>query len=548
MSDTTWNRISITRAISFVMLVTIIIVIGFLFYRVMANFLLPLFLAALLVVIFRPLHRRLFVKLGGRVRLAAGLTTAIILLIVLIPLGLVLFLAVSEGIELAANLDVRTAQQRLSRLREALGLGSPFADELRKIDQGLQELSQKIDEQPDLAPLVASKLLQRVNELETRLAQLYTAPVQNPEQTQDGAPISDDARGRAAELLDPLRTPLQQINTLPPGNLEVEHAIDEALIANRRIKQTLLGGATQSRLKELANPTDDQLRELRSKAFDVVQGGLATWAAATGAAGAKLVIGLAIMIISLYFFLADGPKMIESLMRLSPLDDQYEAELLAEFINISRAVVVATLLSALVQGTLAGLGFWAAGVNAVFLLSVLTAFFALIPFVGAASIWVPVCLWLVFFEERYLAAGLLALHGVLFISTSDNIVKAMVLHGQSRLHPLLALLSVLGGVAALGPIGILVGPMVVVFLQTLLNILQRELAEMDAQETATTPGGGEDDSALAPGAPEPAIGGSVAADGQEPTGAASPSAGATATLGDTSRAPQTGKRKRRTKR
>ncbi|MBW3600637.1 MAG: hypothetical protein KY475_25665, partial [Planctomycetes bacterium] len=91
MPDTVWKRISITRAISFVVLVTIIVIIGILFYRVMANFLLPLFLAALLVVIFRPLHQWLLVKCGGRVRLAAGVTTAAILLIVLLPLGLVVF-------------------------------------------------------------------------------------------------------------------------------------------------------------------------------------------------------------------------------------------------------------------------------------------------------------------------------------------------------------------------------------------------------------------------------------------------------------------------
>ena len=49
------------------------------------------------------------------------------------------------------------------------------------------------------------------------------------------------------------------------------------------------------------------------------------------------------------------------------------------------------------------------------------------------------------------------------ISGIDNLIKPLVLHGQSNLHPLLALLSVLGGVTSLGPIGILVGPMVVVF-------------------------------------------------------------------------------------
>jgi len=78
-----------------------------------------------------------------------------------------------------------------------------------------------------------------------------------------------------------------------------------------------------------------------------------------------------------------------------------------------------------------------------------------------------------------LAAGLLAAYGAGIVSLADNVIKPMVLHGQSNLHPLLALLSVLGGVQALGPIGVLVGPMVVVFLQTLLNILQRELISIE---------------------------------------------------------------------
>jgi predicted PurR-regulated permease PerM len=63
----------------------------------------------------------------------------------------------------------------------------------------------------------------------------------------------------------------------------------------------------------------------------------------------------------------------------------------------------------------------------------------------------------------------------------DNLIKPLVLHGQSNLHPLLALLSVLGGVSALGPIGIIVGPMVVSFLQALLNMLHLELQDFDRQ-------------------------------------------------------------------
>jgi predicted PurR-regulated permease PerM len=78
------------------------------------------------------------------------------------------------------------------------------------------------------------------------------------------------------------------------------------------------------------------------------------------------------------------------------------------------------------------------------------------------------------------------LWGALVVSTVDNIIKPYVLQGQSKLHPLLALLSILGGVGALGPIGVFVGPIAVAFLQAALTMLQTELDTLSDQ----TPGEG----------------------------------------------------------
>ena len=113
------------------------------------------------------------------------------------------------------------------------------------------------------------------------------------------------------------------------------------------------------------------------------------------------------------------------------------------------------------------------------LLTLLSTVMALVPVFGAAVIWVPACLWLVFYDGRLGAAIFLAVWGLGVVSMVDNFIKPAILHGRSNLHPLLALLSVIGGVQALGPIGILVGPMVVAFLQTLLNILHRELIALE---------------------------------------------------------------------
>jgi predicted PurR-regulated permease PerM len=126
------------------------------------------------------------------------------------------------------------------------------------------------------------------------------------------------------------------------------------------------------------------------------------------------------------------------------------------------------------QGILAGPAYYIAGTGAVFLLMVLTMLAAMIPFVGAAVVWGPVALWL-FIAERTGAGVFMVLWGLLVITAADNVIKPWILHGRSKLHPLLALLSIIGGIKAMGPIGIVVGPMAVVFLQTLLNMINTEL-------------------------------------------------------------------------
>ena len=203
----------------------------------------------------------------------------------------------------------------------------------------------------------------------------------------------------------------------------------------------------------------------------------------------KLLIGLIVMTVSLFYFLADGRRMLEAVTRLVPLDRRYQWQLLDEFEEVSRAVVSSTLLAAIVQAVLAGFGFYIAGLGGVFLLTLLTFFGALVPFVGAAAVWGTASLYLLFFVKNTWAAAGLALWGACVVSTVDNIIKPIVLHGQSKLHPLLALLSVLGGVGALGPIGIFVGPIAVAFLQAALTMLQAEIVSLSGPNGTELAGG-----------------------------------------------------------
>jgi predicted PurR-regulated permease PerM len=448
-----------SRKFSFYVLLASIAVIGVLFYRVMANFILPLFLAVLLVVMFHPLHRWILERCKQRQGLAALLTTAAVMLIVLVPTGIVLTLAAQEGASLVGKFNPATAKGRLAKLRTRLGLEMSHAEPLRNIEATLAGLLEKTKSGAS--------------------AEVQRAALQSVRRELDK--IAGDK-----PAADELTAALDSVQQTEPGSLENQAAVQQALAEFQGFKVTLLGGTPMAQLTELANPSDQRLGELSDQTLAMIQSGLPALTADTAVFAGRMILGMAIMIVAVYFFFVDGPKMVAALMRLSPLDDRYEKELLDEFDRISRAVVLATLLAAVAQGVLAGIGFWFAGLGSVFLLMLLTTVFAMIPFVGAAAVWVPASLWLYFYEERTLAAVLLAIYGVSVISLADNVVKPLVLHGQSNLHPLLALLSVLGGVQALGPIGILVGPMAVAFLQTLLNILHRELTAQEKAETEST--------------------------------------------------------------
>jgi predicted PurR-regulated permease PerM len=383
----------VPRVISFIVLLAILALVGAIFFQVMAQFIVPLFLACVLLVVFQPLHAWTLGRLPRYPRLCALITTVLILLAVLLPLTWLGWNAYNELYAL---------------LRSPRGEAAVAAPE----------------------PLLLN--------------------VEDPEEL---AEQKEELTEKLLLLAFDLRDDLREASGIEIGDATM-----------RRVVAWIPGFV----------------------------GGLVI----TGVQSAiGILVGLAILVIALYYFLADGPAMIRTAMHLSPLDPAYEKELLERFGEVSRAVVVATLLSAVVQGALAGLGYLFAlpPTAPIFLLTALTMVTSMVPFVGAAAVWICVCSWIYFYGERLVegqavqgdafTAIVLAIYCTIVVSGIDNVIKPLILHGQSRLHPLLALLSILGGVQVLGPVGILVGPMVVSFLQALLTMLRKELDALGGIES-----------------------------------------------------------------
>ncbi|TWU32861.1 AI-2E family transporter [Novipirellula artificiosorum] len=529
---------SLSRILSVVMLLLGIVAVGALFYKVMAGFFVPLFLAALLVVIFRPVHDWIFNRIGQRKQLAAAATTLMVLSTVLMPVVVVLSVATGQFTAMVSQMNFNNLTGALDRARDQVGISLPHAEQFRRLDeltdsldtstlapstwseinedtslvdflrvlsemlddpQSRVQIRGKIDESIKLitflqneveGPVTAAAAATTATDQLEKLRQSLNDPVVEAilDPPADAAAIASETTGEASEdeaSEDEASEDEASEDEASADEFEVVEQLDaeeqfhqQSVVASAAIRswmKTLLGGTFKSQLKLVANPSAEDFRSLLTRARESLQPRFVSLTSATGSIFLQLLIGMVVLVVAIYFFLVDGAGMIRTLMRLSPLDDNYERRLLLEFDRTSRAVVLASVLSALVQGVLAGLGFIVLGFDSVVLLFLATTLMALVPFLGAASVWVPCVVWLAMVEQRWAAALVLAIYGVVAISSIDNVIKVYVLHGRSQLHPLFALLSVLGGIKVFGPIGILVGPMVVVFLQTLLEILNHEL-------------------------------------------------------------------------
>jgi predicted PurR-regulated permease PerM len=194
---------------------------------------------------------------------------------------------------------------------------------------------------------------------------------------------------------------------------------------------------------------------------------------------AQIFITLLLCLLGLYYFLKDGERFKSRLIALLPLSPKYSQLIWERLTATVNSVIKGALFVALLQGVIAGTGFAIFGVpNPVFWGS-LAVFAALIPMLGTSLVITPAIIYLFFNVGPAPALGLL-LWGILAVGLIDNFLAPQLIKRGARIHPFLILLSVLGGLSLMGPIGFLAGPLLLSVLFALFDIyspliLKREL-------------------------------------------------------------------------
>ena len=184
---------------------------------------------------------------------------------------------------------------------------------------------------------------------------------------------------------------------------------------------------------------------------------------------ASLFLSLFIFFIALYFLLRDGVHLKQALVRLSPLEDSYDEMVSQRLVLAVNSVIKGNLSIALIQGTLTAIGFTLFGVPNSILWGAVTAIAALIPGIGTGLVFIPTIIYMLVTGDTTAAFGLM-IWGILAVGMIDNFLGPRLIGSGIKLHPLLVLLSVLGGITLFGAIGVFLGPLSLSLLFAFLSI------------------------------------------------------------------------------
>lgn len=496
------------RLVSLILLATLMVFLGITFYQVVAPFILPLFLAGVLAILCQPLQRRFLKWTGDRRGLSAAMTTASVLVILMVPLA--------AGIATATTQLYSVAQYMLDspRWSEAVRV---VRTEMRS-EHTVKEIEagQRVDLLEWREQLVARRRVENVlEEYRKRSVQTLTLPTlseleRTPANSPQFAELVHNVSETSGVTLDPtsfhkdlVASALVQ-STLKRAEATIGEPIDIDEF-DRQLQARLFFEGLTTRLnkvspapidpEKLQNEVQSRIRDLSQTIVGRTMGVVGSTLGAVGQI-VSFVISLITFIIALFYFLADGPALLEATEKLVPVHRDYQRQLLLQFTQAVRAVVLATFAAAVGQGIATGLGMYFLVSHRFIFFALLSTVSAMVPLLGTWLVWGPGAVWLAW-KGDWTSATILVLYGALFVGTLDNVIRTYVLQSNVKLHPLLAFVSVLGGLQVMGLWGLFVGPIVASCLYALVNIFNHELTMFSQEKFSFAAAAGSADGASA---------------------------------------------------
>ena len=183
----------------------------------------------------------------------------------------------------------------------------------------------------------------------------------------------------------------------------------------------------------------------------------------------SILLSAIVMVTALFFFLRDGKALRDQLFVLSPLSTEYDQNIFSKIIATINSVVRGSIVISITQGIFATIGFAIAGIPNPIIWGVAAMFTSLVPGVGTSLITIP-CIIFLFVTMPAWHGIVLVVWALIGIGFIDNFLSPFILKRGIKIHQFLILISVLGGIVFFGPIGFIMGPIILAFFFALLEM------------------------------------------------------------------------------
>ncbi len=430
-----------------IVFIAILIATMFGAFMIIYPYLHPIILAAVFATIFYPVHKYIFKHVKERKNVAAAISCSLVALIVIVPLSTFSTVLIIKGGNAYEQLERWLENDGLVKEMSKWGVSfdpdfQAMKQEEYEVKEGetIEQIAGNLDSDPDWIYAVNDEL----------------SKDSEPEEGQDIFVPTGKIQYKEPQLAaDEKPTWKQRIGK------EVIHLLNSLDIDPQRLQKDLL--------------------KFSSSAFGMV----AERTFKIAGKGVGIVISFFLMIFVMYYFFRDGPKILGYLLELSPLHPEHEKLLIQRIKGVTKSAVLGTVLTAIVQGVLAMIAFAIVGIPW-FFWGVVLGFASLIPVVGTALVWVPCCLFLLATGSPWAALGL-AVWCIVVVGFSDNLLRPMLMQGDTGMSSIIAFFAILGGIQCFGLIGVIYGPLIFGLAAMLLYIFKLETnSKTDEQSSKKT--------------------------------------------------------------
>ncbi len=185
-------------------------------------------------------------------------------------------------------------------------------------------------------------------------------------------------------------------------------------------------------------------------------------------------INLFVIFFIMYYLFKEGENIIIKLKENLPIKRDHSEAIIKKFSDVMYATIYGIIVTSIIQGILGTIGLFIFNVNSPIFFGLIMTIAAMFPYFGTSIVWVPASLIKLFNGDLFNGFGLL-IYGILIIGLVDNIVRPKLISQKTRVHPIIILLGVLGGLKLFGFVGLILGPVLLSILVAIVQIYNYEI-------------------------------------------------------------------------